>query len=74
MATQSLGMNIQARNPYDYTVGTSGTIELGTDVELIYDTTNVTSRQDLALIVRQMLTIIEQSIHGGSGQPYGPPG
>lgn len=71
MAVNSLGWNVQDRNPYTYTVAAgSGTITTSTDVQLMYDTTKVLNREDLALIVRQMLILIEQN---PNSNPFGPP-
>jgi hypothetical protein len=71
MAVNSLGWNIVDRNPYTYTVANgSGTITTSTDVQLMYDTTKVVTREDLALVVRQMLTLIEQN---PNSNPFGPP-
>lgn len=71
MAVNSLGWNVQDRNPYTYTVAAgSGTITTSTDAQLMYDTTKVLNREDLALIVRQMLILIEQN---PNSNPFGPP-
>jgi hypothetical protein len=71
MAVNSLGWNIVDRNPYTYTVANgSGSITTSTDVQLMYDTTKVVTREDLALVVRQMLTLIEQN---PNSNPFGPP-
>ena len=71
MAVNSLGWNVVNRNPFTYTVSNgSGTITTSTDVQLMYDTTKVTTREDLALVVRQMLILIEQN---PNSVPFGPP-
>jgi hypothetical protein len=71
MAVNSLGWNVVNRNPFTYTVSNgSGTITTSTDVQLMYDTAKVTTREDLALVVRQMLILIEQN---PNSNPFGPP-
>ena len=71
MAVNSLGWNVVDRNPYTYTVANgSGTITTSTDAQLMYDTTKVTTREDLVLILTQMLLLIEQS---PNSNPFGPP-
>jgi len=71
MAVNSLGWNIVDRNPYTYTVlNGSGTITTSTDAQLMYDRTKITTREDLAILVRQMLTLIEQN---PNSNPFGPP-
>jgi len=71
MAVNSLGWNVVNRNPFTYTVAnSSGTITTSTDVQLMYDTAKVTTREDLALVVRQMLILIEQN---PNSNPFGPP-
>lgn len=71
MAVNSLGWNIVDRNPYTYTVAnSSGTITTGTDVQLMYDTTKVTTREDLAIVIEQMLWLVQQS---PNSNPFGPP-
>ena len=71
MAVNSLGWNIVDRNVYTYTVANgSGTITTSTDVQLMYDTTKVTTREDLALVLMQMLDLVEQN---PNSNPFGPP-
>ena len=60
MANQTIGLNVQNTNPYSATVTNSGTL-IGNDIELVYNQATVLSRNDLALIVRQFLLIIQQS-------------
>jgi len=60
MANQTIGLNVQNANPYSATVTNSGTL-IANDIELVYNQATVLSRNDLALIVRQFLYIIEQS-------------
>ncbi len=71
MAVNSLGWNVVNRNPYTYTVAnSSGTITTSTDVQLMYDTTKVTNREDLVLVLTNMLTLLEES---PITNPFGPP-
>ncbi len=71
MAVNSLGWNVVDRNPYTYTVlNGSGTITTSTDVQLMYNTVKVTNREDLALILRQMLHLVEDN---PNSNPFGPP-
>jgi len=71
MAVNSLGWNVVDRNPYTYTVSNgSGTITTSTDVQLMYDTTKVTKREDLVLILTNMLLLLQDS---PNSNPFGPP-
>jgi len=71
MAVNSLGWNIKDRNPYTYTVANgSGSITTSTDVQLMYDTTKVTAREDLVLVLEQMLLLVQQN---PNSNPFGPP-
>jgi hypothetical protein len=71
MAVNSLGWNIVNRNPYTYTVlNGSGTITTSTDVQLMYDTTKVTTRQDLVTVLEQMLLLVQDA---PNSNPFGPP-
>jgi hypothetical protein len=71
MAVNSLGWNVQDRNPYTYTVAAgSGTITTSTDVQLMYDTTKVLNRQDLVTILEQMVLLVQDA---PNSNPFGPP-
>lgn len=71
MAVNSLGWNIVDRNPYTYTVANgSGTITTSTDVQLMYDTTKVTTREDLALVLYNMWLLVQDN---PNSNPFGPP-
>lgn len=68
MANQTVGLNIQDRNPYNMVVTNSGTL-IGSDVELVYNQSTVLTRQDLITAVEQILVFLEQA----SGTAFGPP-
>lgn len=69
MANQTIGWNIQDRNPYTFTVTGSGTL-IGNDVELVYNQATVLTRQDLLTIVEQMVLVLQESaVASGFGPP-----
>ena len=69
MANQTAGINVQDRNPYNITVTGSGTL-IGSDVEIVYNQTNVLSKEDLATCIRQILLLVEGGPFGN--EQFGP--
>lgn len=69
MANQTIGKNVQDRNPYTFTVTNSGTL-IGSDVELVYNQATVLTRQDLLTIVEQFVLILQEN---GPIVGFGPP-
>ncbi len=67
MAYQALTKNLQDSNPYTYKVVNGATAPNGDDVALLYNQT-ITSREDLLLIVKQFVNILETA----AGTSFGP--
>ena len=68
MANQTVGLNVQDRNPYNMTVTNSGTL-ISKDVELVYNQATVITREDLLIAIDQIKAFVEQA----SGTGFGPP-
>ena len=70
MANQTVGLNVQDKNPYNMTVTGSGTL-IGKDVELVYNQATVLTRNDLVVAVQMLLEFVQQD---GQITGFGPPG
>lgn len=68
MANQTVGLNVQDRNPFNMTVTNSGTL-ISKDVELVYNQATVITREDLLIALEQIKLFLEQA----SGSGFGPP-
>ena len=68
MANQTVGLNVQDRNPFNMTVTNSGTL-ISKDVELVYNQATVITREDLLIALEQIKVFLEQA----SGTGFGPP-
>jgi len=68
MANQTVGLNVQDRNPFNMTVTNSGTL-ISKDVELVYNQATVITREDLLTALEQIKVFLEQA----SGSGFGPP-
>ena len=64
MANQTIGINIQDRNPYNITTTASGTL-IGKDIELVVNLSTVTSRQDVLTALDQFSEYFQSSGIGG---------
>ena len=68
MANQTVGLNVQDKNPYNMVVTGSGTL-ISRDVELVYNQATVLTRNDLIEAVKQILVFLDNA----SGTGFGPP-
>ena len=67
MANQTLGLNIQDKNPYNYTLTASGTL-VSKDIELVITLTTVTSKEDVLIALDMFKEIITRQ-QAGIGPP-----
>lgn len=56
MANQTVGLNVQDTNPYNFTLTASGTL-VGKDIELVINLSNVTSKEQVLLALDQFKEI-----------------
>jgi hypothetical protein len=64
MANQTVGVNVQDTNPYNFTLTTSGTL-VGDDIELVINLTNVTSKEQVLLALDQFKLIFTETKPNG---------
>jgi hypothetical protein len=60
MANQTVGVNVQDTNPYNFTLTASGTL-VGSDIELVINLTNVTSKEQVLLALDQFKLIFTET-------------
>lgn len=60
MANQTVGLNVQDTNPYNFTLTNSGTL-VGSDIELVINLTNVTSKEQVLLALEQFELIFTET-------------
>ena len=53
MANQTIGINVGVNNPYNFTLTASGTL-VGSDIELVINLANVTSKEQVLLALDQL--------------------
>lgn len=56
MANQTVGINVQDTNPYNFVLTASGTL-VSRDIELVINLTNVTSKEQVLLALDQFKEI-----------------
>ncbi len=64
MANQTVGLNVQDTNPYNFTLTTSGTL-VGSDIELVINLSKVTSKEQVLLALDQFELIFTETKPAG---------
>lgn len=61
MANQTIGINIQDKNPYNFALTASGTL-VSKDIELVINLTNVKSKEDVLIALdmfKEIFTVVK---------------
>lgn len=61
MANQTVGINVGVVNPYNFTLTASGTL-VSSDIELVINLTNVTSKEQVLLALDQFKLIFTETL------------
>jgi len=64
MANQTVGLNVQDTNPYNFTLTASGTL-VGSDIELVINLSKVTSKEQVLLALEQFELIFTETKAAG---------